>query len=70
MYLHNMFEYAISVTGRASRSVHQLFVPQINTNYRKRSLHYCETTLWNALSTALHGTTIFTRFHNSYLRTF
>ena len=32
MYLHNMFDYAITVTGRINRNVHQLFVPQTDTH--------------------------------------
>ena len=32
MYLHNMFDYAITVTEHMNRNVHRLFVPQIHTN--------------------------------------
>ena len=53
MYLHNMFDYAITVTGRMNRNVHRLFVPQIHTNYGKCSLRYRGPLLWNTLSTAL-----------------
>ena len=59
-----------NVTGRASRNVNRLFVPLINTNYGKHSFYYCGTTLWNALPTALYDPTTFTKFRNSYLRTF
>ncbi|XP_065895816.1 uncharacterized protein [Dysidea avara] len=39
-YLHGIFEYAVNVTGRISRNAHCLFVPQLRTNYGKRSLYY------------------------------
>ena len=45
MYLHKMFDCAITVTGCMNRNIHRLFVPQINTNYGKRSLRYREPTL-------------------------
>ena len=70
MYLHNMFDYAITVTGRMNRNVHRLFVPQIHTNYGKRSLRYRGPLLWNTLSTALYSAATFTQFKNIYLRTF
>ena len=48
MYLHNMFDYAITVTGRMNRNVHRLFVPQIHTNYMESVVYvivdlYCGT---------------------------
>ena len=52
MCLHNMFDYAIAVTGRMNRNVHRLFVPQIHTNYGKRSLRYHGRTLCQQLYTA------------------
>jgi len=57
-----MLDYAITVTGRVNRNVHRLFVPQINANYGKYSLHYRGPVLWNALSTALYSTTTFIQF--------
>ena len=41
-----------------SAYTHRLFVPQVNTNYGKRSLHYRGPTIWNALSTALYSATL------------
>ena len=70
IYLHNMFNYAVTITGRVNRNVHRLFVPQVNTNYGKRSLHYRGPTIWNVLSTALYSATTMTQFRNIYLRTF
>ena len=58
MYLHNMFDYAITVTGRMNRIVHRLFVLQIHTNYGKCSLRYHGPLLWNTLSTALYSAAI------------
>ena len=57
-----VFEYAISVTGGASRNVNRLFVPQINTNCGKCSFYYRGTALWNALPTTLYDLTTFTQF--------
>jgi len=68
-YLYNIFEYAINVTGRVNRNAHRLFVPQVNTNYGKRSLYYRGTTMWNALPTAVYDSTTLTQFRNNYLRT-
>ena len=67
MYLHNMFDYAITVTGCMNRNVHRLFVPQIHTNYGKCSLRYRGPLLWN---TSLYSAATFTQFKNIYLRTF
>jgi len=53
VYLHNMFANATSITGRVGRNAHRLFVPQINTNYGKRSLYHRRATIWNVLPTAL-----------------
>ena len=65
-----MFNYAVAITGRVNRNAHWLFVPQVNTNYGKRSLHYRGPTIWNALSTALYNATTLSHFRNVYLRTF
>ena len=32
VYLHDMFSYTTSITGRKGRNAHRLFVPQIRTN--------------------------------------
>ena len=69
-YLHNIFEYAVNVTGHASRNLHRLFVPWLRTNYGKCSLYYQGTVLWNALPAALCGKTIVTQFRSSYLETY
>ena len=63
-YLHNMINYAVAFTGRVNRNAHRLFVPQVNTNYGKRSLHYRGPTIWNALSTALYSATTLIHFQN------
>ena len=70
MYLLNMFNYAITITGRVNRNIHRLFVPQVNTNYGKRSLRYRGPTIWNVLPAALYSATNLTQFRNIYLRTF
>ena len=70
VYLHNMFTYAVTVTGRLNKNIHRLFIPQVSTNYGKRSLHYRGPTIWNALSTALYNANILIQFRNMYLRTF
>ena len=69
-YLNGVFDYAVNVTGRSSRNPHRLFVPQINTNFGRRSLSYWGTTLWNALPPTLHDASTFTQFRSSYLKTF
>ena len=48
-YLHSTFSYAVSITGRTGRNVHQLYVPSMDLNYGKRSLYYRGTTIWNSL---------------------
>ena len=53
VYLHHMFSYTNSITGRVGRNAHRLFVPQIYTNFGRCSLFYRGATLWNALSPAL-----------------
>ena len=70
IYLHNMFNYAVNITGRVNRNVHRLFVPRVNTNYGKRSLHYRGPAIWNVLSTALYSATTLTQFRSIYLKTF
>ena len=70
VYLHNMFTYAVTVTGRLNRIIHRLFIPQVSTNYGKRSLHYRGPTIWNALSMALYNANTLIQFQNMYLRTF
>ena len=54
VHLHHMFSYTNSITGRVGRNAHRLFVPQIHTNFGRRSLFYRGATLWNALSPALY----------------
>ena len=66
LYLHNVFAYATSVTGRVERNAHQLFVPQINNAYGRRSLYYHGTTIWNALPTALYNISLFVQFKCNY----
>ena len=66
-YLHGIFEYAVNVTGRISRNAHRLFVPQLRTNYGKRSLYYRGTILWNALPAALYHVSTLFQFRSSYL---
>jgi len=65
-YLHEMFEYAVNVTGRVSRNSHRLFVPQLRTNNGKCSLYYRGTMLWNALPAAPYGKTTMDQFRSSY----
>ena len=62
VYHHNMFNYAVTITGLVNRNVHRLFVPQVNTNYGKCSLCYHGPTIWNVLSTALYSATTLTQF--------
>ena len=61
-YLHNMFNYVTSFTGCVGRNSHQLFVPQINTNYGRRGLYYRGTTIWNSLPTALYDSSSLNQF--------
>ena len=70
LYLHDMFAYATSITGRVGRNVHGLFIPQINTVYGKRSLYYHGAVIWNALPAALCNISSFAQFKYNYLRTF
>ena len=65
-----MFTYAVTVTGRMDRNIHLLFIPQVSTNYGKRSLHYRGPTIWNALSTALYNAKTLIQLRNMYLRIF
>jgi len=30
-YLHDTFHYAVNITGHASRNIHRLFVPRVQT---------------------------------------
>ena len=69
VYLHHMFSCTNSVTGRVGRNAHHLFVPQIHTNFGRRSLFYRGATLWNALSPALYDAASYTQFKSNYLRT-
>ena len=69
VYLHHMFSYTNSITGRVGRNAHRLFVPQIHTNFGQRSLFYHGATLWNALSPALYDAALYTQFKSNYLRT-
>jgi len=34
-YLHDIFSFAVDVTGRSGRNQHRLFVPRVNTDYGK-----------------------------------
>ena len=47
-YLRNMFQYSKDVTGHLSHNINHLFVPRVSTNFRKRSLFYRGTVLWNS----------------------
>ena len=69
VYLHHMFSYTNSITGRVGRNAHHLFVPQIHTKFGQRSLFYHGATLWNALSPALYDAALYTQFKSNYLRT-
>ena len=53
MYLHDTFQSALSVTGRAGQNAHRLYVTAVKLNYRKRSLYYHGTTIWNSLPALL-----------------
>ena len=66
VYLHHMFSYTNSITGRVGRKVYRLFVPQIHTNF---GLFYHGATLWNALSPALYDAASYTQIKSNYLRT-
>ena len=45
----------MDVTGRSGRNLHRLFVPSVRTNYRKQSLAYRGTAIWNRLPKALYS---------------
>ena len=68
VYLHDMFSYTTSITGREGRNAHCLFVPQICTNFGRRSLFYRGATLWNTLPSALYDAASYSQFKNNYLR--
>ena len=67
VYLHDMFSYATSITGREGRNAHHLYVPQICTNFGRRSLFYHGATLLNTLPSALYGAASYSQFKNNYL---
>jgi len=49
-YLHDIFSFAVDVTGRSGRDQHRLFVPRVYTDYGRWSLAYSGTTIWKRLS--------------------
>ena len=68
VYLHDMFSYTTSITGREGRNAHRLFVPQILPNFGRQSLFYCGATLWNTLPSTLYDAASFSQFKNNYLK--
>ena len=38
LHLHDMFHYALEITGRVGRNPLRLYVPSIRTNYRQGAL--------------------------------
>ena len=58
---------ALSVTGRAGRNVHRLYVPAVRLNYGKRSLYYRGTTIWNSLPTSITEMNSLNSFKLAYL---
>ena len=67
-YLHSTFSYAVSITGRTGRNVHQLYVPSMDLNYGKRSLYYRGTTIWNSLPASVVETNSLNSFKLAYLK--
>ena len=55
-YLHDTFQYAVDITGRASRNIHRLFVPRVRTTLAKYSFYFRGTQLWNSLNPLLYAT--------------
>ena len=43
----------MSVIGHTGCNSHRLYVPAVHLNYRKCSLYYRGTTIWNSLPTPL-----------------
>ena len=66
-YLLSTFKSALSVTGRAGRNVHRLYVPAVRLNYGKRSLYYRGTTIWNSLPTSITEMNSLNSFKLAYL---
>ena len=66
-YLLSTFRSALSITGRAGRNVHRLYVPAVRLNYGKRSLYYRGTTIWNSLPTSITEMNSLNSFKLAYL---
>ena len=54
-YLHNIFSFAVDVTGCFGRNQQRLIVPRVSTNCIKQSLAYRGTAIWNRLPPALYS---------------
>ena len=65
-YLHEVFSFAVDVTGRSGRNVHRLYVPSVRTNFGKRLLVYRGTAIWNRLPPALYGAKTVSEFKKLY----
>ena len=53
-YLHNTFNYAVDISGRAACNPHRLFVPRVRTTLAKSSFYFRGTKIWNSLNPTLY----------------
>ena len=65
-YLHDTFQYAVDVTGRAGRNVHRLFVPRVRTTLAKQSFYFRGSQLWNSLNPLLYASRKLEQFKSLY----
>ena len=65
-YLRETFRYAVDVTSRAGRNVHNLLLPRVRTTYGKAGLYYKGIQIWNALDSSLYAAATFNEFKHLY----
>ena len=61
-YLWGLFQYSATVTGHHSHNPSRLYVPQVRTNYRRQSLYFWGTMLWNNLPPSSYYAESITQF--------
>jgi len=65
-YLHDTFQYAVDITGRASRNIYHLFVSRVRTTLAKNSFYFRGTQLWNSLNPLLYAAKKLEQFKSLY----
>ena len=65
-YLQRLFKYSIEVVIMVAIPLNRLYVPQVQTNYGRQSLHFRVTILWNNLSPSLYSASSLADFRRSY----